>query len=297
MERPEAERTAAERTAQEQYGSLILSTSEYVRHPWVQRRYGRTYAYELAGSGKRLSVFGSAHIHDPEDPIYGEIDSAFKNAQPDMVYVEGMEGIENDRERVIAHVQGMSADDARKVGENMYTLKLAVEAGIPFESPEPTHRDEISYLLRMGFPREIIYAQTFYRAVVQFQQTYNATNPAAFREYLVPYRSRFIRDSGWDEHAIAEMDAHLFGTLDLADREAYARKLDPMPWQGAHESSLNSLSAASTEYRDRHILGRLADGLSRHDSLFVTYGSGHAVSLEPALRALIEHLPPQGGKS
>lgn len=296
MERHERERSTAERTAEEQYGNLILSTSEYVRHPFARNPEGRTYAYALTGSGKRLYVFGSEHIHDPHDPLYGEIDSAFKDAGPDMVYVEGMEGIEHNREGVVMRMRDTSLAEARKLGENVYTLKLAVDAGIPFESPEPSHRDEIRYLERMGFPREIIYGQTFYRSVVQFQRTYGTTSPAAFREYLAPYRSRFLRDSGWDADAIADIEAHLLGSLDLEDTETYKRKLDPMPWQGVHQSSLNSLSAASTEYRDRHILGRIADGLSRHDSLFVTYGSGHAVSLEPALRALMEHLPPQSDK-
>ena len=189
------------------YGHLILSSREYVRHPWVLRGGERSYAYALEAGDKKLSVYGSEHIHDPEDPLYGEIDAAFEDADPDMVYVEGMESINTDPEAVRARIEAMSEEDAKKLGENMYALKLAASRGAAFESPEPSHRDEIKHLERMGFPREIIYGQTFYRSVVQFQRTYESTRRAAFDEYVAPYRARFVADSGWDAGEVAAIEA------------------------------------------------------------------------------------------
>lgn len=275
------------------YGHLVLSSREYVRHPWVMRGGERAYAYALESAGKKLSVYGSEHIHDPEDPLYKEMDAAFEATDPDMVYVEGMEGINVDPETVRSRVEKMSEEDAKKLGENMYALKLAVAKGAAFESPEPSHAEEIKHLERMGFPREIIYGQTFYRSVVQFQRTYDSTRRAAFDEYYAPYRARFVTDSGWDASEVAAIEAALSSNLDLTDRESYRKLLDPMPWSGKDESTFNSLSSVSSEYRDQYILRRIAEGLTHHDRLFVVYGSGHAVTLEPALRALMEHLPPQ----
>lgn len=278
----------------ERYKSQILTPEEYVRHPWVRAEAKGSYSYTLSNGLKTLTMFGSEHIHDPEHSLFTEIDEAFETARPDLVLVEGMEGIENNVEAVRARLRGMTVEDAKHMGENMYTLKRAVDAEIAFESPEPSHEKEIQHLLSLNFPKEFIYGQTVYRSVVEFQRRHPSTKSmTAFLEFLHPYRSRFQQDSGWDQEEIDAIEKALLQSIDLSDTEAYTRKIDPMPWDGKYESTMNSLGGASTLYRDRHILDRIADGLRTHDRVFVVYGSGHAVSLEPALRALMDDTPPQ----
>ena len=84
----------------------------------------------------------------------------------------------------------------------------------------------------------------------------------------------------------------LTDNLDLSDRDFYRQSVDPMPWPDAPKLPTKAVAAASTQFRDQYALIRIQEALIRHNRLFVLYGSGHAVSLEPALRKLMRS--PQG---
>jgi len=292
---PTRPRTAEAAVDLEKLKTLILTPEQYREHPFARKgeEEARSYTYALGNKDRLLTMFGSRHITDSADPLYGKIHAAFAAMQPDLVFVEGMrETLERDFK-----VGRLTPEETKEIHENLYTATLAKDRGIDVESPEPRHSDEIAHLLEQGFEKRDIAAHTIYRQVNQFRRSHPSASLAACREYLIPYLERFRGDSGWGEEELLAIEQEMLAELDFADLDTYGRLVDPIPWEGKPWSPINEVSGASSAYRDQHILERIAEAMKTHKRLFVVYGASHAVSLEPALRALMKDPGPQGNAS
>lgn len=274
--------------------TLILTPEQYVEHPWVKEHPpgSRSYAYALEQDGKILTVFGSEHINDPKDPLFEKIKALVAELKPDYVMVEGMQQLSEKKEHAKLWVEGLSEEAARRKGEPMYTLKLAVDSGADFESPEPSGGEELRHLEAQGLSRESILKLAIYQLVPQFVRSHPTSGKRAFEEYLYPYMERFKKDCGWEPAQFEELRSRIVADIDITNPDKYAHLVDPMPYTGSHVSEVNEVSAANTMYRDNRIFDRIAEVMKTHSRVLVVYGSGHAVSLEPALRALMDN--PQG---
>jgi hypothetical protein len=167
-------------------------------------------------------------------------------------------------------------------------LKLSIDAGTDFESPEPDSSQEISYLIENGFSKKDIFFYYIYRVIDQYQRQNKERSTDECQEYLKPYFESFREDSGWDISELHNLEQEILAELDINDEERYHAQVDPIPWEGNPQTILNEVSRNSSEFRDRHIFERLAEGLRKYDRLFVVYGASHAVKQEPALRALLQ---------
>ena len=264
----------------------IRTPEEYVQHPFAKGDGEASFIVDIAHGEKRIVYFGSTHTNHPDHPVFDEIAKAFDEAQPEIVYVEGMEQINDNVEQVRKRVATMSLEEAKKRGESYFTLKLAVDAGIPFESPEPHHRSEIEHLLHKQFPKNEIFLFYMYRVIAQYQRTHDTKSKEGCMEYLKPYIDFFTKESAWPPEEIASLVTDLQQKLDVND-ESYGELVDPMPWEGRPRSMTNEIAAASGHFRDEYALERLEAGLKSHNRLFAVYGSGHAVRLELSLRVLL----------
>lgn len=241
---------------------------------------------KITSNGKHLTYFGSTHTNNPDHPVFKEIEDAFREAAPDFVYVEGMEQINGNPNHARERVARMSVTEAKMRGESMFVLKLAVDAGIPFESPEPRHRIEIEHLVRSGFSRIDVFNFYMYRIIAQYQREHDVRTPEECKKYLMPFLRWFETESQWPSEELEVFERALLGSLDTND-ESYATLVDPMPWMERPRHVTNEVAAASSQFRNEFALERVAAGLKEHNRLFAVYGSGHAVELEPALRVIV----------
>lgn len=269
---------------------LILSSEEYRGHPFARSEHERTYVFELTRGDAKLVYFGTSHTNDPDDPIFDEIKKVFDELQPNMVYVEGQEYINDAKESVRERMKEMSVEESKIQGEHRFTLRLAAESGADFESPEPLLREEIGDLLEQGFSREDIFRFYMYRGVDQYQREYDFRSLDACIEYLQSHVQRFEEDSGWERAEIADFFERVIRDLDVGDMKKYHEQVDPIPWEHGSQTVVNLISRRSSYFRDRKIFQRIAEGLENGARVLAVYGSAHAVKQEPALRAYMHRL-------
>jgi len=88
------------------------------------------YIFELKAGDKELYYFGSPHISDPNNPLFAEIETAFNKANPDIVFVEGI-NVRGDKTKFNERVKSVTREEAiEHMGESGLTLKLGVFSGV-----------------------------------------------------------------------------------------------------------------------------------------------------------------------
>lgn len=271
----------------EQIKDLILNDEEYINHPVNQGERFRSYVFEVGDGEKKIVYFGSSHTTNPTDPLFEEIKQKFDEVKPDMVYIEGWEAINDNKEKAREGMKAKTLEEIKLEGEAHFALKLAVDAGTDFESPEPDFSKEIEYLLHQGFSKQDIFNFYVYRQIEQYQRENKERSLEDCKKYLRPYLDELNRESGWDEQELNNLEQDIFLDVDL-ESEKYRQQVDPIPWEGKSQTNLNEISRQSSNFRDRHMVERIATGLKEHNRLFAVYGSAHAIKQEPAVRALLD---------
>lgn len=267
--------------------SKILSNAEYRDTPFARSESERTYVFQIENGEKKLVYFGSDHTNDPEDPIFGQIKEQFDLLKPDIVYVEGMRFINSNPSKAREIMSEVSTEESKKDGESHFALKLAIDAGTDFESPEPDFSEEIKFVLEKGFSNRDIFCFYIYRDIDQYLRQNKEVTIEECKKYLEPYIKRFRIDSDWESSEIDNYVEEIFSELDVNDHDKYNREVDPIPWEGKPQTVFNEISRNSSNFRDRYIFERIREGLKTHNKLFVVYGSAHAVKQEQALRSLM----------
>lgn len=270
---------------------LILTNEQFRGSAFVESGQ-RTYEYRIEVGGKVLQMFGTYHINRVDDPVVTQIEQSFNEAEPDIVLVEGINGLQ-DREGVLKHLNKQDRETTIGKGEAMFVLKLAAEkneAGVDvdFESPEPKFSDEIHHLEDLGFNQEDIFRFYYYRDVDQFLRYYPGSNAEALEEYSAPYIEEFKRESGWNDFELMRIIENVKEPVNFSENR-YHSLVDPIPWPEKNWTITNEISAQSSRFRDNYILERIIKAFDHHSRVFVVYGSGHAVKLEPAVRAFMEN--------
>src|SRR3989344_1631513 len=229
------------------------------------------YSFRVDGKGeyegRHLSYFGSYHENNPEDEMFSEIESEFKDANPDIVFVEGnyslsADASEEEREKEVEFLKGNSREGVIKErGESGFTAKMAIEGGVPVESPEPDFGKEIEYLLDRGFSKDHIFAFYFYRGVAQYMGRENPES-VSVENLMTKFESDvelFKRKTNWEDydysfdHAV-ELGNAIWGCdLNLQDKYFYDKKLAPAVFDGEEEyTALNEIAAYSNIFRNEH---------------------------------------------
>ena len=191
--------------------------------------------------------------------LNAEIKKKFEETNPDMVYVEGMERINNEKDQVKERLSKATLEQTKEEGENVFTPKLGIDAGTDFESLEPERSQEIEYLLAEGFSKKDI----------------------------EPYFRRFRTESGWEADELSTFRNKILSELDVSNGRKCRAQVNPIPRTGRPQTVLNEVAMSLTNFRDRHIFERIAEGLKKYNKLFVVYCDSHAIMQEPALRALL----------
>lgn len=268
----------------------IMTAEEY-----AQMRHETPYVFELKAGDKELHYFGSSHVNDPQSPIFEEIEKAFKESSPEIVLVEGMGDIRGDRkQRFNKKIEETNRDKAiEEMGEPGFTVKLGLENGAEWESPEPSHEALYENLLAHGFSKEEIFAWEVFHILPQYSHLMKRDG---FEKYVAGYIDRFKQITNWDNFDYTYTNALRLGeqilgrSIDVENESKPTNLIDPIPWEetkGA-QTVLNRVNEAVSLFRDRKIVNGIAEALKNHKRVFVVYGSSHAAMQEPALRKLFK---------
>ena len=268
--------------------SSIMTAEEYSKI-----EHATPYIFELKAGEKELYYFGSPHTSDPSNPLFAEIEAAFNKANPDIVFVEGM-NVSGDKTKFNERVKSATREEAiDRMGESGLTLKLGVEKGIDWESPEPTDEDLYNDLLAKGFSKDEIFAWDVFHILPQYNRQMKREG---FEKYVSGFIDRFKQTTNWDnfdysyERAI-KLGEQIFGeAVDVENDQGALDRIDPIPWDEKKEKQtiLNRIGEASSLFRDKKIVKDILEAFKTHKRVFVVYGASHAAMQEPALKKAFE---------
>ncbi len=268
--------------------NTIMTAEEYSKI-----EHTTPYIFELKTGDKELCYFGSPHTSDPSNPLFIEIETAFNKANPDIIFVEGM-NVRGDKTKFNESVKSATREEAiDDMGESGLVLKLGIEKGIDWESPEPTHEDLYNDLLAKGFSKDEIFAWDVFHILPQYNRQMKREG---FERYVSSFIDRFKRTTNWEgfdysyERAI-KLGEQIFGeVVDVENDPNAIDRIDPIPWDEKKEEQtiLNRIGEASSLFRDKKIVKDILESFKTHKRVFVVYGASHAAMQEPALKKAFE---------
>lgn len=268
--------------------SSIMTAEEYSK-----MEHQTPYVFEIKAGGKEIHYFGADHSGDPDNPIFAKIREEFEGANPEIVFVEGISAhrdIDKFNEKI---KQETDEQVIHEMGEPGFTIKLGLEKGIDWVSPEPSDSDLIKHLLEKGFSKEQVFAHSVFCILPQYKLQMNKTG---FKNYIQKFIHWFEEATKWEDFDYSYENAIKIGEqivgrkIDVENESSAIDIIDPIPWEDKKENqtALNRISEVSSAFRDRNVVNKIAEALKTHDRVFVVYGSSHAVMQEPALRKLLE---------
>jgi len=272
--------------------SSIMTAEEYSKI-----EHATPYIFELKAGDKELYYFGSPHTSDPSNPLFAEIEAAFNKANPDIVFVEGM-NVSGDKTKFNERVKSATHKEAiERMSESGLTLKLGVEKGIDWESPEPTDEDLYNDLLTKGFSKDEIFASDIFLILPQYNRQ---MKKEGFEKYVSGFIDRFKRTTNWEgfdysyERAI-KLGEQILGRPVDVEKESESDALDfidPIPWDEKKDKQtiLNRIGEQSSLFRDKKIVRDILEAFKTHKRVFVVYGASHAFMQEPAFKKAFESL-------
>ena len=265
----------------------IMTAEEYSHTEHVT-----PYIFKLQAGDKELRYFGSPHLRDPKNPLFGEIEAAFNEATPDIVFVEGV-NIHGDKDTFNEQMKTATQEEViEHMGESGFTLKLGLDKGIEWISPEPTDEDLYNDLLAKGFSQDQIFTWEVFQILPQYNRL---MNKQGFKQYVEGFIDDFKQSTNWEgfdysyERAIQLGEQVLGRPIDVENEPDAPDFIDPIPWEEKKDKQtiLNRISEASSLFRNRKIVSDIANALITHKRIFIVYGASHAAMQEPALRTLL----------
>jgi hypothetical protein len=237
------------------------------------------YSYRLQKGEQHLFFVGATHSFDPEHPFFDGLEQWANDFikvtdSRRMVFVEGG----------LATYLPDRTDTIKQYGENGYTQKLFSRVEHLLESPEPNRPEEMRLMLEK-FTLQQVMAYYILRQHLQWRRGDNLKSPD-YKAYILHHAERYrpllekgVHDDPFTYEEIIKICEQETGVA--FDQEAR------QPSYLVSDPSSNPVSEYSSSIRDRYILQRIAYALSLGLSVFVVYGSGHAIKLEKALRSLM----------
>lgn len=252
------------------------------------------YYFGIEAGKKKLSYFGADHSADSRNSMFAQIREKFAAACPQLVFIEGINNIENYKKRHLQEITESGDDEViKKFGEPGFTIKLAAAAGAEFACPEPSFRQELDDLEKQNFRREEIFAHYMYRALDSMHD-----EPDNWK-FLDEQINEFKEQTQWPDfdYSISHLRNILEGIWGKSDSDVLAHfdfdRMDPAKRKRNIKvwSVINEITRRRATFRDSYIVKKIAAGLDKNDRVFVTYGAGHAYMQEPALRELFKSFP------
>jgi len=271
---------------------MTMTFEEYagIEHP-------TPYVFELEKDNKRLVYFGASHSNIPRDPLFNKLQAKFDQTQPELVFVEGVMRFQERKKELIESLQHADRDQViNEGGESLFTLKLAAEAGVEVDVPEPSDKSIIRNLLQQGFSPDAIFAHEVYLIIDQY---YRIPERPDLEKYLSRYINEFQSVTNWSGFEYSLAHAQQIGETIWGREKANPHvakfagpRVDPTPSKetAKYQTMISKIARETSYARDRFMVKKIQEALEGYNRLFVVFGASHAVMQEGALRKLFSDL-------
>jgi len=264
--------------------SDILSYDNYAKI--ATEGFELPYVVELKRKNQKLLFYGSEHINNPEHIQFQDIESRWNSflaseTNP-LALVEGRFDevkVEDTQDRTTSIVAG---------GEAQFVVHLARRDSVPVVSPEPELVTEANKLASEFGEDQVVFF--YFMRQLSWWNGFSK-KPDMLKEVtaMLDIMQKSLQWEGVD-FSLDRMETihqQLFNKqLDLGDIQWIYDATTPM----TQDNVTNVIARRSGELRDEHILQEVQKHWRQGRSLFLIFGSGHAVRLEPAVRKLVNAL-------
>lgn len=248
----------------------LLSWEEYNKV-----EFSTPYIFRIEKDTQSLVYIGAKHSFDPEDKQFGMIREEFekfsKAEGTKVVVLEGGDGWETEE---------TEEETIKRYGEPAFTKQLAMKAGIEYISPEPT-KTEMDDFIKTKFTEEEIVYYTIAQQSLHYKNMRVKQDKDDFIQTRINNDIKRLSDKYTTPEDIKKLHKKLFNTdFDLNDEGHFYEIVNPAMFKGR----FNELARERNILRDTKIVQSILDYWNRGYSVFVVYGSGHALIQEPALK-------------
>ncbi len=257
---------------------LLLSFEEYSaiehEHP---------YFYSIESDEQILYYFGAEHSKDVLHSQFKVLEEEWQDffnktkSKKRIVFFEG----KLDPEQLITLEESI-----KKYGESGAIVFLANQSSVPSYRPEPDIKIEIEKSLADFSKDEIFY---FYiaRAIGHWQ--HGMVMRKDFDEFINFNMERYRAVLDWKDFVFSfetfkKIHKQIFGKeLDLNDKNLFRKITNP----AMNGTVFNEIAKRSSAIRNIFILEQIEEKWKEGYSIFVVYGSGHAVMQESVIKSLV----------
>ncbi len=289
---PFHKKTIVPTSNQEEHSELISSILSFEEYSKIEHEV--PYIFELKKDGKELVYFGVEHSNDISNPQFDQMKQKYNETKPDIVFVEGFDSLDQKKEKAIEYIQKNRTEDLTKdFGESGFALKLVIDSGADFASPEPQFKVEINHLLEKGFLKEDIFAFYLYRQISQYSRS---SEKLSAEDYLMLSLNEIKKETNWQnfDYSIShlqEIGKNIWGEKgDIYNEEISLDRVDPTPRDDHKDMQtiIMKVAQASNQFRNGYMIQKIQEVFKSKKKLFIVFGASHGVMQEPALKKMFE---------
>lgn len=253
---------------------LLLSWDEYNK-----KEFSVPHFFDIQKDNQLLIYCGVRHTYKQDDAQFEELhkkwDLFLKNSNPNKIAIGegGVRKPSNNLEEAIRHY-----------GEQGWLRFVADASGMEVISPDITDIRLWNALLDKYSKEEL-----FYYDIMQIAYQWNKTNKEIpFDKYIKQFTADFIKnwtnfDTSWEN--ILKIHRELFQTeFDPNNYKFFHDTINP----AEKTTKFNQLSRDADVIRDSSVVSEIKRLWDEGKSVFVVFGSGHAIIQEPALKTLLK---------
>lgn len=292
----EVHETDAERRARivQNAAAHMLTHREYA---YKAAEFPPGYTVHFESDGRHIIAFAADHSNALDNPELKDIERIIETEQPDVIFVEGIDGLNTPAARTHLTTNRMprlNFAEAVRYGEPFATFWLAQQRGIRVESPELSDEKLYEQLISQSLSKEAI---ALHRLISELGQYVQHHESEPVEHYLDRTRERLKTSLGIESDAsLFDFVEHLarhkgidFDRTNWQEKDRAHNLVDPVPWEGKVLHGTNRVAAARSVLRDTEILARTYDELEHGArKIFIVYGASHIHMLAPALERLLQ---------
>lgn len=242
---------------------------------------GQPYILSYKTKKQQLTFFGAKHSADPDDmqwphlqQLWGQFLASSNNKK--WAFCEG-----SVRTWVKQMTKRQAIIDQADPGLICW---LAAKNDIAISSPEPDEKAEVDYIVSQGFSYEQIIVYYFARQMLQWLRHDYAVS-TDWHAYISKTLKRYKSMHGW-----GELDLNIDKVIGIYEHQTKLKFsiTQRKDFYTLSDPYTNPVSSASSCYRDLSLYQAIDEKWQTGHDVFIVFGSGHAIVLEPALSNLVD---------
>lgn len=264
-------------------GSIDYEMVDYVEVGKVMDTLEAPYVIDVAQGLKRVVFFGTVHVRDSTHRQFAILRNYFDEVQPQVAFNEGGQVSETTHYRSLNE----AAEKRGKTGSLKY---LSDQAGIKLLNGDTEDSAEFAITLKK-YPKDKLFLYYVMERIV-IPYIYGAYGEGDFKEKYEKFVQDWFVDNGYPLDS-AEQDYSYFEELyrkytGVDFKPELNEVIEQFDYINGGDCEFCAIGRTSKMVRDSVLLDKISQTLETHDRIIVTFGYGHALAVEPALKQLIK---------